>query len=136
MNRKNAMTPSPFDALIDDLIAVQERRNTQAPSRDAEARIARHAHEAARNRRMAQRLRPLRKSEPVPYRAPDWDGLAARQDAIAADLEQSRLQAQQDAIREHLSALQQAARAGRLTAHQACLLDVYRGQAAALGLQP
>lgn len=83
-----------------------------------------------------QQQRPLRKSEPVPYRAPDWDGLAARQDKIAAEMEQARIHAQRDAIRAHLSVLQQAAKTGRLTAHEACLLDVYRGQAAAMGLEP
>ena len=126
---------SPFDALIDDLAALHERRNTQAPTPDTTSRIARHAAEAQRNRRMAQQ-RPLKKSAPLPEYKPDWDGLAARQDKIASDLEQSRVQAQQDAIREHLATLAAAAKAGRLTAHQACLLDVYRGQAAALGLQP
>ena len=126
---------SEFDALIDDLLAVQALRTTQTPSRDAAARAARHAAEAQRNRRMTQQ-RPLKKSAPLPYRAPDWDGLAARQDKIAADLERSRVQAQQDAIRAHLAVLQQAARAGRLSAHDAALMDVYRGQAAALGLEP
>ena len=78
----------------------------------------------------------MKKAAPLPDYAPDWEGLQARQDKIASDLEQSRVQAQQDAIREHLATLAAAAKAGRLTAHQACLLDVYRGQAAALGLQP
>ena len=125
------MNPSPFDALLDDLAAIQAQRT----SRDAAARNARHAHESQRNRRM-QPPRRLAKAAPVPYRAPDWDSLSARQNAIAADLEQSRIQAQRDAIRAHLATLQQAAKAGRLTAHQICLLDVYRGQALSLGLEP
>ena len=128
-------TQNPFEALLDDLIAVQERRTTQPPTPDAASRIARHAHEAARNRRMAQQ-RPLKKSEPLPEYKPDWAGLQARQERIAAGMEQSRQQAQQDAIREHLATLAAAAKAGRLTAHQACLLDVYRGQALSLGLEP
>ena len=125
--------PSPFEELLNDLAAVQAMR--RPPSRDTAARAARHAAEAQRNRRMQQH-RPLRKSEPPPYRAPDWDSLSARQDKIAAEMEQTRIEQQQNAIRAHLSVLQQAARAGRLTAHQICLLDVYRGKAAAMGLQP
>ena len=123
---------SPFDALLDDLIAVQERRNTQAPTPDTASRSARRIRPVC-----ATAARRLAKAAPLPdYRKPDWDGLAARQERIAAEMEQSRQQAQQDAIREHLATLAAAAKAGRLTAHQACLLDVYRGQAAALGLQP
>ena len=128
---------SPFDALIDDLMAVQQQRATQTPDHASAARSARHAAEAQRNRRMAQQpSRRLAKAAPPPYRAPDWDSLSARQEQIAADLEQSRLQAQQDAIRAHLATLQQAAKSGRLTAHQICLLDVYTGQALAMGLTP
>ena len=124
------MNPSPFDALLDDLAAIQAQRT----SRDAAARNARHAHESQRNRRM-QPPRRLAKAAPLPYRAPDWDSLSARQEQIAAEMEQARLQAQKDAIRAHLSVLRQAARAGRLSAHDAALYDVYRGQALALGLE-
>lgn len=134
------MPTSPFEALIDDLAALQAMRTTQPPSRDTASRAARQAHESARNRRlqqMQQQPRRLMKSEPpAPAPAPDWDGLAARQERIAQDLERSRIQAQKDAIRAHLATLAAAAKAGRLTAHQACLLDVYRGQALAMGLQP
>ena len=126
---------SPFDELLEDLAAVQERRATQTPDHASASRIARHAAEAQRNRRMTQQ-RPLKKSEPPPDYKPDWDGLAARQDKIAAEMEQTRIEQQQNAIRAHLSVLRQAAQAGRLTPPQICLLDVYRGQAAALGLQP
>ena len=128
---------SPFDALIDDLIAVQQQRATQTPSRDTASRSARHAAEAQRNRRMTrpQPQRRLAKAAAI-LPAPNFEAIAARQDKIAADLEQTRIQAQRDAIREHLRTLRAAAKAGRLTAHQACLLDVYRGQAAAMGLQP
>ena len=131
--------PSPFEELLNDLAAVQALRTTQTPQRDTVSRIARHAAEAQRNRRMTrpQPQRRLAKAAPLPdYRAPDWDSLSARQDKIAAEMEQTRIEQQQNAIRAHLSVLRQAAQAGRLTAHQACLLDVYRGQAAALGLQP
>ena len=92
---------------------------------------------AAPTKRLQQQPpRRLVKAAPLPDYTPDWDGLAARQDKIASDLEQTRIEQQQDAIRAHLATLAAAAKAGRLTAHQACLLDVYRGQAAALGLQP
>ncbi len=132
MQHPTTQPDSPFNLLINDLAAMRDRRQIEA-----NARIARHAHEAARNRRMAQRPLPLKKSAPLPdYRKPDWDSLTARQNAIAADLEQSRIQAQQDAIRAHLATLRQAAKSGRLTAHQICLLDVYTGQALAMGLTP
>ena len=123
--------PSPFEELLNDLAAVQALRTTQTPQRDTVSRIARRSRPVC-----ATVARPLAKSAPLPDRAPDWDSLSARQDAIAADLEQSRLQAQQDAIRALLATLAAAAKAGRLTAHQICLLDVYRGQALSLGLQP
>ena len=124
---------SPFESLLDDLAALRDRRQI-----DANARIARHAAEAQRNRRMAQQPRRLAKAAPVPVPAytPDWSGVQARQEQIAADLEQSRVQAQQDAIRAHLATLRQAAKAGRLSAHDAALLDVYTGQALAMGLTP
>ena len=128
--------PSPFDALIDDLMAVQALRTTQTPQRDTVSRIARHAAEARRNRRMAQQPRRLAKAAPVDQPAPNFEAIAARQERIAQDLERSRIAAQQDAIRAHLATLAAAAKAGRLTAHQACLLDVYRGQALSLGLTP
>ena len=121
------MKPSPFEMLLEDLAAVQAQRT----SRDTASRAARRIRPVC-----ATAARPLKKSAPVPYRAPDWSGLTARQEQIAAEMEQTRIEQQQNAIRAHLATLQQAAKAGRLTAHQICLLDVYRGQAAALGLQP
>ena len=126
--------PSPFEELLNDLAAVQALRTTQTPQRDTVSRIARHAAEAQRNRRMAQQ-RPLKKSAPLPDYTPDWDGLAARQERIAAGMEQSRQQAQQDAIREHLATLAAAAKAGKLSSFEAAKYDVYRGQALALGLE-
>ena len=132
--------PSPFEELLNDLAAVQERRTTQTPSRDTAARNARHAHEAQRNRRMQQMQqqprRLMKSGPPAPAPAPDWSGLQARQQQIAADLEQTRIEQQKDAIREHLRLLAVAARAGRLSAHDAALYDVYRGQALAMGLTP
>ena len=117
---------SPFEMLLEDLAAVQAQRT----SRDAAARSARRIRPVC-----ATAARPLKLAAPLPDYAPDWEGLQARQDKIAAEMEQARQQAQQDAIRAHLSVLRQAARAGRLSAHDAALYDVYRGQALALGLE-
>ena len=111
---------SPFELLLEDLAAVQAQR--RPPSRDAVSR--------------ATTPRPLRKSEPVPYRAPDWDGLAARQERIAAGMEQSRVLAQQDAIRAHLATLAAAAKAGKLSSFEAAKYDALVGQALRMGLQP
>ena len=131
------MAPSPFEMLLDDLAAVQAMRTTQTPSRASADRSARHAAEARRNRRMAQQPpRRLVKAAPLPEYKPDWSGLQARQQQLASDLEQSRIEQQKDAIRAHLATLAAAAQAGRLSAHDAALYDVYRGQAAALGLEP
>ena len=127
--------PSPFEELLNDLAAVQAMR--RPPSRDAAARNARHAHESQRNRRMQQQPpRRLAKAAPLPYRAPDWDSLSARQDKIAAEMEQSRVQQQKDAIRAHLATLRQAAQAGRLTSFEAAKYDALVGQALAMGLTP
>ena len=129
--------PSPFEELLNDLAAVQALRTTQTPQRDTVSRIARHAAEAQRNRRMAQQPpRRLAKAAPLPYRAPDWDSLSARQDKIAAEMEQSRVQQQKDAIRAHLATLRQAAQAGRLTSFEAAKYDALVGQALAMGLTP
>ena len=129
--------PSPFDALIDDLMAVQATRTTQTPQRDTVSRAARQAAEAQRNRRMQQQQqRPLRKSEPLPDYAPDWSGLQARQQQIAADLEQTRIEQQKDAIRAHIATLMAAAKAGRLDPHSVCVLDVLRGRADSMGIAP
>ena len=127
--------PSPFEELLNDLAAVQALRTTQTPQRDTVSRIARHAAEAQRNRRMAQQ-RTLKKSEPLPEYKPDWDGLAARQERIAADLERSRQQAQQDALREHLATLAAAAKAGRLSSFEAAKYDALVGQALRMGINP
>ena len=106
-------------------------------ARDTVSRIARHAAEAQRNRRMAQQPpRRLAKAAPVPYRAPDWAGLQARQERIAAGMEQSRVLAQQDAIRAHLATLAAAAKAGKLSSFEAAKYDALVGQALRMGLQP
>ena len=122
---------SPFEALIDDLAALRDRRQIEA-----NARAARHAQRDTASRATAPRRLAKAAPVPVPAYTPDWSGLQARQEQIAADLEQSRIQAQKDAIRAHLATLRQAAKAGRLSAHDAALYDVYRGQALAMGLTP
>ena len=127
-------TQNPFEALCDELAEMQAQRT----SRDTAARSARHAAESARNRRMArpQPQRPLKKSAPLPEYKPDWDGLAARQQQIASDLEQSRIQAQKDAIRAHLATLRQAAKSGRLSSFEAAKYDALVGQALRMGINP
>lgn len=127
----DAPDPTAFQLLIDDIAELQATRYSRARQRDTVSRAARRIRPVC-----ATAARPLRKSEPLPEYTPDWEGLAARQEQIAADLERSRVQQQKNAIRTHLATLRQAAKAGRLTAHDAALYDVYRGQAAALGLQP
>ncbi len=122
--------PSPFEALIDDLAALRDRRQIEA-----NARAARHAQRDTVSRATAPR-RLAKAAPPAPAPAPDFDRIARQQERIAADLERSRMQAQKQAIRAHLATLMAAARAGRLSAHDAALLDVYRGQALSLGLEP
>ena len=131
------MPTSPFEALIDDLAALQAMRTTQPPSRDTASRAARQAAEARRNRRMQQQPpRRLAKAAPVDQPAPNFEAIAARQERIAQDLEQSRIQAQKDAIRAHLATLRQAAQAGRLSSFEAAKYDALVGQALAMGLTP
>jgi len=126
--------PSPFDALIEDLAALQAARTV----RENAARAARQAQEAQRNRRLVRATvaRPMAKAAPLPDYTPDWSGLSARQAALAADLEQSRVQAQKDAIRSHIATLMAAAKAGRLDPHSVCVLDVLRGRADSMGIAP
>ena len=123
--------PSPFEELLNDLAAVQALRTTQTPQRDTVSRIARRIRPVC-----ATAARPLRKSAPLPEYTPDWEGLQARQDKIAAEMEQSRIQAQKDAIRAHLSVLRQAARAGRLSSFEAAKYDALVGQALRMGINP
>lgn len=129
------MNPSPFEMLLDDLAAIQALRTTQTPQRDTVSRIARHAAEAQRNRRMTQQRR-LVKAAPLPDYKPDWSGVQARQEQIAADLEQTRIEQQKDAIREHLRTLRAAAKAGRLSSFEAAKYDALVGQALRMGINP
>ena len=137
--------PSPFDALIDDLAALRDRRQIEANARaarhaqrDTASRAARHAAEAQRNRRLVRATvaRRLAKAAPVDQPAPNFEAIAARQERIAQDLEQTRVAAQKDAIRAHIATLMAAAKAGRLDPHSVCVLDVLRGRALAMGLEP
>ncbi len=125
---------SPFHLLINDLEALRDAREIRE-----NARAARQAHESARNRRlqqMQQQPRRLAKAAPVDQPAPNFEAIAARQERIAADLERSRIAAQQQAIRAHIATLMAAARAGRLDPHSVCVLDVLRGRADSMGIAP
>ena len=127
---------SPFEMLIDDLAALRDARTV----RD-NARTARMATEAARNRRSAhvrqqqQVKRRLAKAAP-PAPAPDWGRITAQQAELETALRESAARATQNAVRDRLAGLAQEAKLGRLDVHSAALFDVLRGRAAAMGLQP
>ena len=127
---------SPFEMLIDDLAALRDARTV----RD-NARTARMATEAARNRRSAhvrqqqQVKRRLAKAAP-PAPALDFAAIAAQQAQIETAMRESAARATQNAVRDRLAGLAADAKAGRLDVHSAALLDVYRGRAAAMGLRP
>ena len=131
---------SPFEALIDDLAALRDRRQI-----DANARAARQAHESARNRRLQQtQQRPLRKSAPVAAAAPpDFNRIARQQAQLETALQQTAARAERDRqarvkadCRAVIADLRQAARRGELPAAAAAKLDAMIGQAARMGLQP
>ena len=138
MQHPTTQPDSPFNLLINDLAAMRDRRQIEA-----NARAARMATEAARNRRSAhvrqqqQVKRPLAKAAPVAAPKPiDFDRLAKAQDEILEDMQKSQTLHTQNLIRGHIADLRKAARAGRLTANDAAKLDVFIGQAARLGLKP
>lgn len=139
-----------FDKLVGELGAFRDARDAgeqrdRAQRQDAQAAsIARQQAEAQRNRRMhhVQRQqhqhqhRRLAKATTPPPPAPDWGGLAAQQAAIEESMQQTAARATQNAVRDHIAEMRQAARAGQLDAMTACKLDALIGRAAALGLQP
>jgi len=134
------MPTSPFEALIDDLAALRDRRQIEA-----NARAARHAHESARNRRLAQQQqRPLRKSAPVAAAAPpDFDRIARQQAQLETAIQQTAARAERDRqarvkadCRAVIADLRQAAQAGRLSSFEAAKYDALVGQALAMGLTP
>lgn len=107
---------SSFDLLCQELADFQASR---APARGTPARAP-----------------AMKKSAPVPQPKADFDRLAKAQEVIAADMAKSHALHVQDRIRTHIADLRKAAKAGRLSANEAARLDVFIGQAAALGLQP
>ena len=147
MQHPTTRPDSPFNLLINDLAAMRDARTI----RD-NARAARLATEAARNRRsahvqqqqQAQRRaaaprRLAKAAPPAPVAAPkppDWQAIAAQQATLEKAMRDTAARATQNAVRDRLADLGADAKAGRLDAHSAALLDVYRGRAAALGLQP
>jgi hypothetical protein len=114
------MTTSSFDLLCQELADFQASRAKQ------QARPAR-----------ATAPRPLAKAAPVAApKPPDFDRIARQQDEILEGMQKAQTLHVQDRIRTHIADLRKAARAGRLTAMDAAKLDVFVGQAAAMGLQP
>ena len=115
------MTTSSFDLLCEELQAFQESRAAQQ----------------ARPARAKQQAKPSRATAPVAAPKPvNFDRLAKAQDAIAADMAKSQALHTQNLIRGHIADLRKAAKAGRLSANDAAKLDVFVGQAAAMGLTP
>ena len=110
---------------------------------EANARQARLAQEAARNRRQAHvrqqqaQRRVMAKAAPVAAAAPpDFDRIAAQQATLEKSMQAAAARAKQNAVRDCLAGLDADAKAGRLDVHSAALFDVYRGRALALGVTP
>lgn len=138
MQPSSAPEKSPFELLIDDISALRDARTV----RD-NARTARIASEAARNRRSAHvqqqqqvKRRLAKAAPPAPAPAPDWGRIAAQQAELETALRESAARATQNAVRDRLAGLAQEAKLGRLDVHSAALFDVLRGRAAAMGLRP
>ena len=145
MQPHSSSTPekSPFNLLIEDIEVLRDAREQRDRARfraAVAASAARQQAEAQRNRRLhaqRQQRRVLAKATPpAPAPAPDFAAIARQQTLLEAAMRESAARAKQNAVRDRLADLAQDAKAGRLDAHSAALLDVYRGQAAAMGLQP
>ena len=131
-----------FNALCDDLAIIRQQRE-QADRDHARRQMAlaeRQAAESLRNRRQsAQRTTRLAKAippAPVPVAPPDFEGIAAQQDALAKSMERTAAQATENLVRVRLQDLYQAAKAGELDAFSVAKLDVLRCQAVSMGLRP
>ena len=147
MQPHSSSTPekSPFNLLIEDIEVLRDAREQRDRARfraAVAASAARQQAEAQRNRRQHvqrqqhQHRRLAKATLPAPAKAPDWGRLAAQQAAIEESMREMASRATQNAVRDRLDGLAQDAKAGRLDAHSAALFDVYRGQAAAMGLTP
>ena len=126
------MTTSAFNLLCEELQAFQESRAKQQHAADIEMALTnRHYRRALISRKTKENRQMAKAAPPV-----DFDRLAKAQDAIAADMAKSQSLHVQDKIRGHIADLRKAAAAGRLSGLEAARLDVFIGQAAAMGLKP
>lgn len=149
-----------FDALCDDLSAYRDQReqaecHDRARRQQAQQQMAeRQRAEAERNRRLsAKRATRLCKSmqkfiaetpakvarfaksitAPVPADSPAMDAALAELNALHTRIEARR---QQDAVRNRLAELYEAARNGELAPMDVCRLDAMRCRAVEMGLRP
>ena len=137
-----------FDRLVDDLAGVVaareagEQRDRARFRAAVAASTARQQAEAQRNRRLHvqrqqhQHRRLSKAAPPAPATTPDWGRIAAQQAQLETAMRDTAARATQNTVRDRLAGLAQEAKLGRLDVHSAALLDVYRGRAAAMGLQP
>ena len=146
MQPHSSSTPekSPFNLLIEDIEVLRDAREQRDRARfraAVAASAARQQAEAQRNRRLHvqrqqhQQRRPMAKATP-PAPPPDFDAIARQQALLEAAMRDNQKRQQQNAIRDHIAEMREAARAGQLDAMTACKLDALIGQAAAMGLQP
>lgn len=129
-----------FNALCDDLAVIRDQRE-QADRDHARRQMAlaeRQAAEAQRNRRQAaQRTTRLAKAAPpAPVAPPDFEGIAAQQEALAKSMERTAAQATENLVRARLQDLYHAARNGELAPMDVCRLDAIRCRAVEMGLRP
>ena len=116
-----------FDLLVQDLIDLDARRaqaHVQAPPPPIRALAKAVTRPVPTPARTAKREKP------------DWLGLRAMQKALQADMPRDATATKAQRLRTALADLRAAARAGRLSAHSAALVDIYTARAAALGLTP
>lgn len=136
---------SHFSLLINDLEALRDAREIRE-----NARQARMATEAARNRRLhhVQRQQVKRSvlakaAPPAPAPAPNFDRIAAQQAQLESAMRDTAARAARDRqarvkadCRAVIADLRHAAKRGELSAAAAAKLDAMIGQAARMGLRP
>ena len=133
MQHPTTQPDSPFNLLLRDLQAFRDATHTDMALRNRHSRRALISRQAKENRRLAKAAPPA----PVAVAAPpDFDRIARQQQALEKSMQATAARAKQNAVRDCLAGLDADAKAGRLTAHDAALLDVYRGRALALGVTP
>ena len=132
MQHPTTKPDSPFNRLIADLQAMRDARTVRE-----NARQARIAQEAARNRRLQHVQRQQVKRRVMAKAAPvDFDRLAAQQAQLETAMQAQQARAKTAHVRDCLADLAADAKAGRLSANDAALFDVLKNRAAALGVTP